>query len=102
MNPILNLFVIKDPVEVDLHTIRGKLRVDSGAEHEVEVRRRLVGWSVRIQVSVNGIQLHDACPHPSEISDFEKLREIAYGIDADKRKETRLAAHAVCKKIGLY
>lgn len=52
----LNQALIANPVHVDRNTITGTLH---GSGAEFTFRRHQVGWEVCLEVSVNGVRLHD-------------------------------------------
>lgn len=53
----LNQALIANPVHVDRDTITGTLH---GSGAEFKFRRHLAGWEVRLEITVNGVRLHDA------------------------------------------
>jgi hypothetical protein len=73
----LNQALIANPVHVDRDTITGTLH---GSGAEFKFRRHLAGWEVRLEISVNGVRLHDGSgPQERECFDVLSTRAYQYG-----------------------
>jgi hypothetical protein len=90
----LNQALIANPTIIDRDTIVGNLQ---GSGAEFKFRRHVVGWEVNLEISVNGVRLHDSSGK-EERECFEQLRERALQYGSDTADIARVTAKKIASE----